>query len=180
MVNKTVELPNENPKKRKVVQTRAAVAAYLAGIDLGTIAKNYGYGSPKDAQVAIEILIGETWTPSDLSAVRNKSLARKERLLQSVWYDATHTFLVDKDGKQTDQRNELHLAYLDRAIRIAESIDRLTGANAPTQIEVYRPGSEEFLSTIAELRAAITEGEPQEADLFDEEIVIEDDDEPES
>jgi len=150
---------------------RAAVAAHLSGFGWDFIAENYGYGNPKTAQVAVETLIGRTWTSSDLSAARSKSLARKERLIQSVWYDATHPFLVDDDGKQTNQRNEAHWAALDRAIRIAESIDRLLGTNAAVQVEVYRPGAEELLSTVAQLREELMAGKPKEADIFDAEVI---------
>lgn len=150
---------------------RAAVAAHLAGFGYDIIAERYGYADPKSAQIAVEGLLGRTFTASDLPAARNKSRARKERLLQSVWYDATHPFIVDEKGNQTEQRNEAHLASLDRAIRIAESIDRLDGLNAPTQVEIYRPGAEEFLTTVSELREALMAGGPREADIFDADIV---------
>lgn len=150
---------------------RAATAAHLAGFGWDVIAERYGYSNPKGAQVAVEAFIGKTIGSGDLQAARYKSLARKERLLQSVWFDATHPFELDEFGEKTENRNEAHLASLDRATRILESIDRLQGLNAPTQVEIYRPGADEFLETIAELKKKVLEGTPQEGDIFDAEVV---------
>lgn len=158
------------PKSQKT-QLRAAVAAHLHGFSYDVIAERYRYSSAKTAQVAVEKALGETYTSSDVVAARNKSLARKEHLMQSVWYDATHPYQVDEDGRRTSKRNEAHLPALDRAIRIGESIDRLLGLQAPTQVEIYRPGSEEFLETITTLKAELLRGQPQEGDIFDAEIV---------
>lgn len=166
-----VKKKDELEVQRNRSNLRAAVAMNLAGIGWDVIAERRGFSSPKQAQMQVEKLMGETWGSSDVVAARARSLARKEALLRSVWDDATHPYLTTADGRDTDQRNELHLAYLDRAIRLAESIDRLQGTNAPTVVEVYRPGADEFMSTVAELRKALMAGEPEEADIFDAEVV---------
>jgi hypothetical protein len=169
----------EEPKVKKDLakpksDIRAAVAAHLAGIPWDVIATRYTFSSPKSAQIAVETLIGETWTSTDLAAARAKSLARKERMLQSVWEDATSPWTMHPTTGKRQERNDAHLQALDRALRIAESIDRLQGLNAPTQVEVYRPGADEFLSTVGELRAIIMRDLPEEADIFDAEIMDED------
>lgn len=150
---------------------RAATAAHLAGFTWDQIATRYEYSSAKAVQVAVESLIGRTFTSSDLSAARNKSLARKEQILKGLYYDATHPFISDENGEKTGERNEAHLPAVDRALRVLESIDRLLGLNAPTQIEVYRPGAEEFMETLGEIRSAMLEGQVKEGDLWDAEVV---------
>lgn len=167
------------PGRTNITNLRAAVAAHLAGFHWDVIAERYGFASPMTAKVTVERFIGETFTSSDLQAARNKSLSRKEKVLQGIWWDATHPFLSDTEGKATDQRNEAHLASVDRAIRVMEGIDRLLGLNAPTQIEVYRPEASEFLEVLATLKAKELEGKPSEGDIFDAEI-MDDDDEPEA
>lgn len=150
---------------------RAATAAHLAGFTWDQIAEKYTYSSPKAAQVAVETLIGSTFTSSDLAAARNKSLARKEQLLRGLHWDATHPYLLDTAGNRTEERNEAHLASVDRALRVMDSIDRLLGLNAPTQIEVYRPGAEEFMEIMGDIRGVMLEGTVREGNVFDAEVV---------
>lgn len=152
-------------------QLLAAVAAHLAGFSYDVIAERYTYKSAKTAQIAIENMLGSSYTSSDLTAARNKSLARKERLLQAVWWDAIHPWEMDANGQQTTHRNEAHIAAVDRAVRLLESIDRLLGTNAPTQVEVYRPGADEFLTIVTDLKKAVMAGQPEEADIFDADVI---------
>lgn len=163
------------PGKTNVSHLRAAVAAHLAGFGWDMIAERYGFSSPMVAKITVERFIGETFTSGDLQAARNKSLSRKEKVLQGIWWDATHPFMADGDGQATDQRNEAHLASVDRAIRVMEGIDRLLGLNAPTQVEVYRPEANEFLEVLAALKQKELEGQPTEGDIFDAEIVEDED-----
>lgn len=152
---------------------RAAIAAHLAGFPWDIIAERYSYSSPKQAQVAVETAIGQSWTSTDLSAARNKSLARKEAILRSLYNDATTPFVLDESGKPTKERNEAHLPAVDRALRVLESIDRLLGLNAPVQMEVYRPDADEFMQVVSSLKQKLLEGEVKEGDIFDAEVVDE-------
>ncbi len=158
---------------------RAAVAAHLAGFGWDIIAERYFYSSAKAAQVAVETMIGNSWTSSDLSAARNKSLARREAILRGLYADATTPYVLDDKGKPTSTRNEAHLPAVDRAIRVLEGIERLLGLNAPVQLEVYRPDADEFMELVSSMKQKMLEGEVQEADIFDAEVV-EDEDEPDT
>lgn len=161
-------------EKKSPTTIRAAVAMALAGYDYGQIAERFDYSSPFAAKTSVELMLGETVGEEDVKALRNKSLARKERLLSSLWWDATHPYLLDEDGKVTDQANERFFSASDRAARLTDSIDRLLGLNAPTQVEIYRPDTEEFLGTLAAMRQKILEGMPEEGDIFDVEVLDED------
>lgn len=151
---------------------RAAVALHLAGADWDIIATRCAYSSPQTARVAVEKFLGETYTASDLTSARNRARARYDRLLQSVWPDATRPFEFDAAGNQTGERNEAHMAALDRARALIGDLARLDGLNAPSQLQVYVPGSDEIMAVVATLRQAKLEGIAQEADPFGEEIVV--------
>lgn len=62
-------------------------------------------------------------------------------------------------------------AALRAGVAIARSAAQLDGLDRPTRVEMYRPAADEFLTTVAALRAALTDGEPQEADIFDVEPI---------
>lgn len=156
---------------KKITAIRGAVAMFLAGYDLETIANRYQYSSAARAQEAIDRELAKSYTSADLSAARNKSLAQKMTLLRSLWPDATNPFLREEDGTITKQRNEAHLPYNKQALMVIESIDRLLGTNAATQVEFYRPDADEFLTTMASLRAIVLENEGVEGDIFDAEIL---------
>jgi hypothetical protein len=159
---------------------RAAVAAFLGGAPLDWIAERHGYSSPQTARVAVERFLGETHTATDLNAARNKARARYERLLQGEWWDATHPFEEKKDPKADDVRNEAHQAALVNARGLVGDIARLDGLNAPTQLQLYVPGSEEMMAMVANLRE-LKQGKPAaEADIFDGEIVEDDDELPDT
>lgn len=164
-----LELPKDD--QRTDTTTRAGVAMYLAGYGWDFIAERQGYSSPKAAQVAVEKFIGSTYEATDLLAARQKSLARKERLVQSLWSDATNPFELDEDGRRTNRRNENHLPAVDRTIRVLEGLDRLQGLNAPTMVEVYRPGADEFLDTVRVLKEKVLEEIPSEGNIFDGDVV---------
>lgn len=156
---------------------RAAAAMALAGYGYDNIARTHSFSSAFAAKTAVEVLLGETVGDHDLQALRNKSLARKEKLLSGVWWDATHPFLPDDEGNDGPERNENYYAALDRAIRLGDAIDRLMGLNAPTQMEVYHPDAEEFIGTLNVLRQKMLEGQPEEGDIFDAEV-LDDDESP--
>jgi hypothetical protein len=146
---------------------RAAAAAYLGGAPLDWIAERYNYTNAQTARLAVERLLGETYTNSDLATARNKARARYERLLQGAWYDATHPFEVNEDGEQTKTRNEAHMPALDRARGLIGDLARLDGLNAPTQLQVYTPGSEEIMAVVTAIRQEQMLGVAKEADIFD-------------
>lgn len=154
---------------------RAAVASYLGGAPLDFIADRYGYSSPQTARVAVEKFLGETHTATDLTAARNKARARYERLLQGTWFDATHPFLTDDRGTQLPERNEAYLPAMDRARGLIGDLARLDGLNAPTQLQLYVPGAEEIMTVVSELREAKLTGIAREPDIFDAEVVDDDD-----
>lgn len=159
---------------------RAAVQWHLSGADWHTIAKRFNFSSPQAARVAIEKFEGDMVESSDIVAARNKTRGRYERLLQSEWFDATHPFIVDEDGKQTEQRNDAHDKALANARGLIGDLARLDGLNAPTQLQVYVPGSDEIMAVVSELREAKMGEIAREADVFgivDAEIVEDEPDE---
>jgi hypothetical protein len=156
---------------------RAAVQWHLSGADWATIAQRFGYSSPQAARVAVEKFEGDMVDSSDVVAARNKARGRYERLLQSEWYDATHPFLVDNNGKQTEKRNDAHDKALANARGLVGDLVRLDGLGAPTQLQVYVPGSDEIMAVVQELREAKLGEIAREADIFDAEIEEDDDSE---
>jgi hypothetical protein len=164
----------KDPGPQNATTIKAAVAAFVHGYDYAWIAERYKFSSAKAAQTAIEVRLGDMVGPQDAVAARNKSLARKEALLRPLMWDATHPWLVDELGIDTDERNETYWPALDRAIRLTDAIDRLLGSNAPTQIQVYRPDAQEFLATVAVLRQKALSEMPEEGNVFDADIVDED------
>jgi len=163
----TLEEQREANQTQRTTQ-KAAVALYLAGADFEEIATRCNYSTAAVARVAVEKLIGETYKPTDLEAARNKARARYERLLQGVWFDATHPYEVDEDGRPVENRNEAHLPSLDRARSLIGDLARLDGLNAPSQLQVYVPGADEIMAVVSTLREAKMEGIAREADIFDE------------
>ena len=150
---------------------RAAVSWHLGGADWATIAQRFGYSSPQAARVAVEKFEGDLVGSSDITAARNKALARYERMLNSVWPDAVMPFLAEADGRPGKDRNEAHGAALDRARALVGDMVRLQGLAAPTQLQVYMPGADEMLEVVAALRSAKLSEIAQEADIFDAEEV---------
>ena len=157
-----------------LVTLRAAVQWHLSGADWMTIAQRFGYSSPNAARVAIERFEGDMVESTDVVAARNKARGRYERLLQGEWYDATHPFVVDDRGKQTKDRNEAHDKALQNARGLIGDIARLDGLNAPTQLQVYVPGSDEIMEVVATLREAKLGEIAREANIFDAEVVEDD------
>lgn len=168
--------PASLEEQREAAQTnlttlRAAVQWHLSGADWVEIAQRFDFSSPQAARVAVEKFEGDMVDSSSVAAARNKARGRYERLLQSVWYDATHPYVVDDSGRQTKDRNEAHEKALANARGLVGDLTRLDGLNAPTQLQVYVPGAEEIMQVVSELRTARLGEIAQEADIFDAEIV---------
>jgi hypothetical protein len=157
---------------------RAAVQWHLSGADWPAITERFNFTSPQAARVAVEKFEGDMVESTDVVAARNKARGRYERMLQGIWYDATHPFLVDGNGVQTDQRNEAHVKSLELARGLIGDIARLDGLNAPTQLQLYVPGSEEIMALVQEIREVKMGDIAREPDIFDAELVLEDADEP--
>jgi hypothetical protein len=158
---------------------RAAVQWHLSGADWATIAERFKYSSPQAARVAVEKFEGDMVSDSDVIASRNKAAARYEKLLRVEWQDAITPYVLDSEGKPTSKRNPNHAAAWDRVRSVVGDLVRLQGSAAPTQLQLYVPGSEELMTVVNELRTAKLGEIAQEADIFDAEIV-DDDDEPQS
>ncbi len=179
----------EPPTSKEIVEAaetnmttlRAAVQWHLSGADWHTIAQRFSFTSPKSAQMAVEGFEGSMIDSTDVEAARNKSLARYEAMLRGVWPDATAPFELDAAGNRTTKRNEAHMPAFDRARGLIGDIVRLKGLAAPAQLQLYMPDGDEIMQVVSTIRQAKLEGIAREADIFDGEVVEdeeEDDEQP--
>lgn len=168
---KQVEKKVANDLGQKVGNLRKAVAMSINGFGWAQIAEVCDYATPRSAQSAVERLLGETYTNSDLQSARTKARARYEKLLQGVMPDAQSPYVRDKDGKVTDERNEMHLPSVAASVKLIESIARLDGLNAPTEIK-YSPGAVEFAETMGAIKQSLNADAPESGSIFDDEDII--------
>lgn len=155
----------------KVGNLRKATTMSVHGYGWSKIAEECGYATPRSAQTAVERLLGETYTSSDLQSARTKARARYETILQSAMPDATNAYIRDDKGRVTTERNEAHFPAAALSVKLIESIARLDGLNAPTEIK-YSPGAIEFAETIGAIKQTLNADAPESGSIFDDEDII--------
>lgn len=176
--DKAVEKANADltAKDRKTRQ-EAAVALRIAGASYSEIMRTLDYVSVTQARQAVERALANSVGDDDKKQARFLASRRIERLLRSVWGQAT-TETVEginpMTGDKVDVLNENHLAYVRAALSLIDRHIRLNGLDMPTEAIIYNPSNREVEEWI---QAMVTQNHsdlPQEYDII-EGVAINDD-----
>lgn len=146
-------------------RSAAVVALRMAGAPFDVIADELGYSNATAVRNAYErALAAAVGDYRDIAHQRTLAIKRLEALLLSVW-DAS-----------SDPNNLNQYAAQRSALSLIDRIIRLQGLDAPQQVVVHSPSSED---TEAWLRAALAsvrpEGMAEEEEIIDAEVVPGDD-----
>jgi len=133
----------------------AACEAYWEIHDWDQVAEMFGYPSGRAAQLAAERAMEAEAkeNPKSLSLMRQYASRRLERLLRSVWTDAN------------DENSDTQLASHDRALRVTDRWIKLHGLDAPQQVVVHTPTTDQIEAFVARV---VNHGAPQltEGNIF--------------
>lgn len=149
-------------------RVRAALALWTAGATYGDIATQLQLKSPAVAMLAIERALSEQVDDNmDRTKLRRRMSLTLDRFLKAV------------TPKAIDPNHPEQLAAVRAALAIVDRYSKLNGLDAPVEVNVNMPGSDEF-QRFVELAALGAGMEvPIEADVFDfedAEVVDDDDD----
>lgn len=142
---------------------QSAVALKIAGATYTEIAKALGYSSAHYARVAVERALAASVGEEDREQLRFIQSRRLERLLRGLW------------PKATNERSPDQIAAARTALSVIDRHIKLTGTDAPTQMVVHSPTAGEIEKWIASMAAQVSQGLPEEKDILEGEIVVEDD-----
>lgn len=157
--------------KRSVstARTRKADAALqlkTSGATWSEIAQVLGYPTPRQAMLACEkALVRQLNDEDDKAKMRAISGARLERLLRGVW------------NKAIDPSDPEQLSAVSRARELISDHNKLYGLAAPTEIVVSTPTQSELEDWVLRMTATMVP-DTEEADIWDGEVVEEDDEPP--
>ena len=144
-------------------KSQGALLLAIAGASWSDIARQQGYSSPTHARLAVERALAEAVGPADREKMRELQDRRYKRLLQSVM------------GRAIDPDDANHLAYNARALALVDRISVLHGLNAPQQVQITPTDQylHEYLGKF--LPEAQRDRDQGEADIFDAEIIPDED-----
>lgn len=112
---------------------QAAVALRLAGASFGEIAQTLGLAGTDRARVMVEQELAAGGQDVEARGrLRFEEAARIERLMRSVW------------GKATNPQDPEHLVAVRTALGLIDRHARLLGLDAPSEVLVYTPTSQEI------------------------------------
>ena len=154
---------------------KAAVAARIAGASYVEIAEMFDYKNPQTARHAVEAAMAGAYEDGDdISALRGMTMARLETLLRSLGPKALSDKVVKLvDGKKVTEENVEHLAYARTYLSVVDRIARLHGLDAPQVHRFETPDAarlNEVMAVLIQSRNALA---APEADIFADEIVVE-------
>jgi hypothetical protein len=136
-------------------RARAAVRMDGFGFSLADIARMLLFPTPKDAFETITGTIAALVPEMDLATARKRHSSRLEMLLSAVI------------PRAIDPKNDEQLAYSKRANELLDSLARLHGTNAPSQVQVSTPEADEFNRVLNTVFAHRNPDLPKEIDVFD-------------
>lgn len=142
---------NGKPSQR----ARAAVRMDSMGFPIHQIAKRLLFPSTRDAFEVITGTIGSLMPMMDLRTARDRHSSRLEMLFSAVAPRAMNT------------NSSEQIAYSKQAREILGDIARLHGLNAPQQVQVSTPESDEFNQVLGAIFAHRNPELPKEIDVFD-------------
>lgn len=146
--------------RRSKVSVKAMLTPWMAGASYAEIAELFDLPSPAAARHAIERALADAAPdgPQDRSMLVSKVSMTLDRCLRAVMTKAL-------DGNNPDQR-----AYMDSVLKVIDRKVALHGLNAPTQLAITTPDSDELTEFITALAEASGGTAPVEADPFVEMI----------
>lgn len=148
-------------------RVRAALALWTAGANYGDIATQLQLRSPAVATLAIERALSEQVDDgTDRTKLRRRMSLTLDRFLKAV------------TPKAIDPNHPEQLAAVRAGLAIVDRYAKLNGLDAPVEINVNMPGSEEFQQFVQLAALGAGMEVPIEADVFDfdDAEVVEDDD----
>lgn len=167
---------DRSPKRR----ARSALAMMLRGADDHEIAEALHFTSPSAARVAWETAMASTIDKdTDIRSARQVARLQLREAMKSLSKRALNEYLLEVDpktGEKRKVRNEEHVAYSQLFLRYIDRDIKLQGLDAPQVISLITPDAVELENLITTLiRTAGLDPAP-EGDIFDAEIVDEEED----
>lgn len=160
------DLDRLNPhleQKDRVSRQQSAVALRIAGANYSEVAQALGYASANHARLAVERALAASVGDESRDQLRFLEGRRLERLLRGLW------------AKATDDRHPDQIAAARTALAVIDRHSRLYGLDAPTQMVVHSPTAGEIEAWVAQMAAQVSQGMPEEKDIIEGEVVVEDD-----
>ena len=151
------------PRRTTEARTRrdqAALALRTAGADYEEIRETLGFRSIASARAVVERkLIEEGPDPQSEESRRMRDLAsrRLERLLRGLW------------TKAISPTSPEHLAAVRTAADLITRHSKLMGYEAPTEVVVHSPATEEIAAWVMAVQQAASSPLVIEADIFEDE-----------
>jgi hypothetical protein len=150
-------------------KARSALHLYYNNASLDEIVTVVGFASIEEASRAIDSAVkaelrGDTKAKDRMRHIANRKL---DQLLRSV------------SAKAANPKHPEHLSAVDKAVKIIDRHIRLYGLDAPTEMIVHNPDSEEIQAWVTSVMAQ-GQADLEEMDILDVEgEVVEDDDDGE-
>lgn len=181
--DRSTEVDEADVAAKSSRSVKAAVAARIAGASYAEIAELFDYRTPASARQAVETAIAAAYDDGEsIEGLRNMAQARLETLLKSLAPRALSDKVRVKrtvNGKEITEvvDNTEHLAYAREFRATVDRLIMLNGLNAPQVHRFETPDAAMFNEVLAVVQRAKIEGQAPEADIFDAEVVEDDDDE---
>lgn len=142
----------------------ACVNMRLAGAPFYEIAQQLEYASVADAKRDYARAIATTHGPEDWDTLRQLEGARAEALFRRSFEMASADFLIDMEHPEKKLPNYQKLQWHEQASRDLMNHAIITGAKAPTKVEIT-PGEAEYDQLVGSLLEAQGFLEIEEADV---------------
>jgi transposase-like protein len=119
----------KSPRQRLTAAERRtqAMGLYLAGVDLGTIARQVGYANASSAHRAVRQAMNESTVREQLA--RTEAAMDEQRQLALMRYDRLQAAFWGEAVKDKDKR------AANIVIKCMQARDRLTGVEQPQKVE---------------------------------------------
>lgn len=175
------ELPDTKKAQRRM---RSALAMKLAGARDDEIADILNYASPAAARAGWETAMASTFDPNtDLKALRQVAVMRLEAGMKALAPTALNANLIEerpdpnKPGEKMKVKvvNENLAAHSQVFLRYVDRLIRLQGLDAPQVVSLITPDVAELENFVATVLAQSGQKQLEEGDIFDAEIVEDDD-----
>jgi hypothetical protein len=171
------EVERRNIKSRDTAKAAAQLA--LSGYQDWEIAELLEYSSPGTARAAYERVWAEAGDlEADIPAMRNRVSHQYDAVLKSLSGKALNTRIRRKNpetGAMETVENKDHLAYAAAFVRVLDRKAVLHGLNAPQVLQISDPDAKQFNDVIAMVLRKEGLEAAEEGDIWDAEIVEDDD-----
>lgn len=159
---------------------KAAAQMKLSGYQDWEIAEVLSYTSAGAARAAYEHVFAEAGDlDQDVPAARKHMSLQYDAVLKSLAPKALHTKMRRKNpdtNRMEEVDNDEHLQYASAFVRVLDRKAVLLGLNAPQVVQLSNPDAVEFQAVVRELLELQGTRDEGEGDIWDAEVVEDNDD----